>query len=71
MVFWIDTVILMYCKTFDKFQNKSQYSTFFVFKVFMLLLMTIDLIVFITLPCYGTRPIRPFRILRCCNYQTM
>jgi len=63
-IFWADNIFLFYCKTFDK----NKYSSFFIFKVILILLMTIDLIVFITLPCYNSRPIRPFRILRACKY---
>jgi len=33
----------------------------------VIILMTIDLLVFIAVPAYGERPIRPFRILRACN----
>lgn len=65
--FWLDTLILLYCKTFDNFNNAANYSRFFYFKMTIILLMTIDLIVFASLPCYGSRPIRPFRILRCCK----
>jgi hypothetical protein len=65
-LFWVDTIILLYCKTFDNFQKINHYSSFFLFKIVIILLMTIDLIIFISLPCYDSRPIRPFRILRCC-----
>ena len=67
IIFWIDTVILLYCKTYDHFTDVNKYSKFFIFKITIFTLMTIDLIVLICLPCYDSRPIRPFRILRCCK----
>lgn len=66
-IFWADTFMLLYCKTFDKFNKVANYSTFFYFKIIIILLMTIDLVIFASLPCYDSRPIRPFRILRCCK----
>ena len=33
----------------------------------VMILMGVDLIIFIVVPGYDSRPIRPFRILRCCN----
>jgi hypothetical protein len=30
--------------------------------------MTFDLIFFVAYPCFDSRPIRPFRILRACNF---
>jgi hypothetical protein len=63
-IFWADNIFLLYCKSFDK----TKHSSFFIFKNILILLMTIDLIVFILLPCYHSRPIRPFRILRACKY---
>jgi hypothetical protein len=66
-LFWLDTIILYYLKGFDS-RKKTIYSLYNKSKIFILLLMTIDLIVFISMPCYGTRPVRPFRILRCCKY---
>ena len=37
-------------------------------RTLLLIAVTIDLILFIALPGFGSRPIRPFRIFRCCKY---
>lgn len=70
-LFWVDIIILTYCKQFDNFKKKTKYSGFFYFKVAIIILMTIDLIIFIILPGVESRPIRPFRVLRCCKYVNM
>jgi hypothetical protein len=67
LLFWTDTLISYYVNLFDSFR-RNKHSSFFWFKVALLLLMTIDLIIFISMPGYGQRPIRPFRILRCCMH---
>ena len=64
VVFIIDNSIDFYCKSFDILKKKNRYPKFYFWKAFLLHLMIIDLIVFISLPCYNSRPIRPFRILR-------
>jgi hypothetical protein len=66
LLFWVDTAVSYYIKSFDNFR-KSKHSAFFWFRIILLALMTIDLIIFIALPGFDDRPIRPFRILRCCN----
>jgi hypothetical protein len=67
VLFWADTVMEAYCKRFDAYKGENRYAHNFVFKCCIILLMTADLIVFINLPCLDSRPIRPFRILRCCK----
>jgi hypothetical protein len=62
----IDNAIDFYCKSFDILKKKNRYPTFYFWKAFLLVLMIIDLIIFISLPCHNSRPIRPFRILRAC-----
>lgn len=69
VLFWMDTIMQAYLKEFDKIKDKSRYNDFFYFKLGIIILMTIDLFIFIGLPCYESRPIRPFRILRCCTFQ--
>lgn len=64
-LFWIETVISYYIKQSNSF-GKNKRSTFQWFKCILLILMTADLIIFIAVP-EGGRPIRPFRILRCCK----
>jgi hypothetical protein len=71
VLFWLDNIMVYYCKSFDNFKRKNKLSKFYYWKVFLILLMTIDLIVFIALPGYDSRPIRPFRILRACTYLFM
>ena len=66
-IFIIDTLIDFYCKSFDKFKKKKKYPSFYIWKTILISLMVIDLIIFATLPCYNSRPIRPFRILRACK----
>lgn len=65
--FFLDTVIQIYLKRHDQVKGESRYSNFFYFRCAILLLMLADLIIFIALPAYDSRPIRPFRILRCCK----
>jgi hypothetical protein len=66
LCFFFDTFIDFYCKSFDKFKTKSRFPTFYYLKLSLLMFMAIDLIIFAFMPCYDTRPIRPFRILRAC-----
>lgn len=66
-IFIIDNSIDYYCKSFDILKQKNRYPKFYFWKSFLIILMIIDLIVFICLPCYNSRPIRPFRILRSCK----
>lgn len=47
IVFWIDLTMLLYCKKFDNFVKKNKYSSFFYFKFIMIVLMTVDLVLFI------------------------
>lgn len=47
IVFWIDLIMLLYCKKFDNFVKKNKYSSFFYFKFIMIALMTVDLVLFI------------------------
>jgi hypothetical protein len=67
VLFWADTIIYMYIKKFDNFKGQDRFTQSFYFKCAIIFLMTIDLIIFISYPCYGARPIRPFRIFRCCK----
>lgn len=64
--FSLDAFIDFYCKSFDKFKRKNKYPNFYFWKTFLILLMIVDLALFAALPCYDSRPIRPFRILRAC-----
>ena len=66
-LFWMDNIIVLYCKSFDRIKENKRYSSFFYIKFTIIILMTVDLIIFICLPCYNSRPIRPFRIFRCSN----
>ena len=60
--------MLLYCKKFDNFVKKNKYSSFFYFKFIMIVLMTVDLVLFIYQPGEeNIRPIRPFRVLRSCK----
>lgn len=71
LFFWLDVCMQFYLKKFDCLNYKNRYNDFFYFKVCIVVLMTIDLVVFIALPCYECRPIRPFRILRCCKNEAI
>lgn len=51
-LFWVDVLVLRYCKQFDNFVKKTKYSTFFYFKLAIIILMTLDLIWFIAVPCF-------------------
>ena len=68
VLFWVDVFMRKYVKTFDKFGKRAE-ALFFNIRTILILLMTIDLIIFISMPGFDSRPIRPFRILRCCNHQ--
>lgn len=63
-IFLLDTFIDFYCRSFDKFKMKNRFPVFYYFKLTLLVLMVADLAIFACLPCYNSRPIRPFRILR-------
>lgn len=67
LLFLFDTFIDFYCKSYDKFKKKNRFPIFYYCKLFLLLFMAADLIIFGFLPCYNSRPIRPFRILRACK----
>lgn len=66
-IFLFDIFIDFYCKSFDKFKVQNRYSAIDFLKLFLLLLMVIDLILFATMPGFDSRPIRPFRVLRACT----
>jgi len=66
--FVIDILIIYYCKQMDTFEKTNKYSTLLKAKVLLIILMIIDLLVFIIKPGYDERPVRPFRLLRCCNH---
>jgi len=52
LIFLIDTLIDFYCKSFDKYKKKNKYPSFYIWKTILISLMIIDLIIFISLPCY-------------------
>ena len=55
-----------YVKTFDKFGKRME-ASFFNIRTVLFILMTFDLIIFCAMPGFDSRPVRPFRILRCCT----
>lgn len=67
--FVFDLLINIYCKQMDTFEKTSKYSSLIKAKVILNMLMIIDLIVFITMPGWLDRPVRPFRVLRCRTYK--
>lgn len=71
VIFLLDIFIDFYCKSFDKLKQKNRYPAFYFWKAFLVVIMIVDLVIFITLPCYNSRPIRPFRILRACMMTVM
>ena len=56
-----------YIKSFDRLTIKTKYPKIYYYKALAFVLMLTDLIIFIALPCYNSRPIRPFRLLRVCK----
>jgi hypothetical protein len=68
-IFLLDAFIDFYCRSFDKFKTKNRFPLFYYFKLILLIFMVADLIIFASLPCYNSRPIRPFRILRARTYK--
>ncbi len=61
-------VMGIYLYKFDRLEEETKYDKFFTSKFTLILLMTIDLFIFSFLPCFNSRPIRPFRILRACKH---
>lgn len=51
ILFWIDTLMQAYCKRFDAYKGENRYSHIYIFKCCIVLLMTADLIIFVSLPC--------------------
>lgn len=66
-IFIFDTFIDFYLQSFDYFKKKNKYPNHYFWKAGLLVIMVVDLIIFIAVPGYGSRPIRPFRILRACT----
>lgn len=58
----------VYFKCLDRLEGQRTFSAFFAVKTGTVLLMSADLLLFAILPCFDSRPIRPFRILRACKW---
>lgn len=67
VLFWADILKTIYILRFDVLNNHQRYSKYFYMKFGIILLITLDLLIFAALPCHNSRPIRPFRILRACK----
>jgi hypothetical protein len=63
-VFWIDTILYLYHKSFETIKISSKFEMHFFLKVIIVFLLTIDFFVYIGTVSNGARLIRPFRILR-------
>ena len=63
--FWTDIILFKYLKSFDEIGSKKS-NKIFDWKIIILILVSIDYIIFIAYPARDARPILPFRILRCC-----
>jgi hypothetical protein len=67
IIFWVDTFFRKYIKTFDHFGKHAKQVRYFGLRALLLLLLTIDLLIFAGMPNHDSRPIRLFRILRACT----
>jgi len=67
-LFFLELIFDFIIKSNDHQLMSNRFKGVQIFKLILLILMLADIIIFATTAHLQIRPIRPFRILRICNY---